>query len=177
VAAIGADSEGDCYDEWQRLGRSFDFLPVDDSSILVYENLAAPGVTFCKDACDVAPGCVFYQYHKEPEDPAKQCGLYFAPDPGEPNMRLAIKIDVEVYSVLPANADSSKIGRDLGLFTTNSVSECSKRCDMTEGCVLLVLTEVDQTTFACDLKGGELSTDYTTMYKVSGPAIGAWNLS
>ena len=179
MAAIGADSEGDCYDQWQRLGRSFDFLPVDDTSILTYQNLTVPGVTLCREACDTTSGCVFYQYNKQPEDPdpAKQCGLYIAPSPGDANMRLAIKIDVDVYSIFPADAGSSKIGKDLGLFTTSSVRECSKMCDLMEGCVLLVITEVDQTAFSCDLKGGDLSADYTTMYKVSGPSIGAWNLS
>jgi hypothetical protein len=178
-------------DEWQKLKKDFDYLPVNSSSIMTVQ----PGMFEFEDDCKYSctgSTCVFYQYSHL----SKTCAVYLAPEgsAADPIMTFAMKIDEGVYAVYRTNAAAKAIGTVLPVtesrslvtsVVTSSVSACVKLCDELEVCVGLFVTKasavLDGTsdsnsgTVSCELRSGSLSAEYSSKYRIAdGSNINRW---
>jgi hypothetical protein len=172
VAAPKSDSANDCYDQWQKLSKDYDFLPVASASMMTTADGTFATDGECKTECDTTEGCAFYQFDAADD----KCSLYMTPT-GPSDVAVGFKIDVGVYSVIPGNTESYMIGVAISTPNSPSVRDCVHECDKTEGCVALVITKVDASTFSCGMKSGALSADISSQYKVAGTNIGAWTFA
>jgi hypothetical protein len=170
VSAPKSDGANDCYDEWQNLQKDFDFLPVQAASMMTAGAGATEGE--CQASCDALEGCVFYQF----DGPASTCSHYIAPAGPATDVEVGFKIDTGVYSVIPGNVDSGKLGTTISAPTADSIRNCLHECDKVEGCVAVVITEEGPGAYRCGMKEGALSADVKSKYKVAGAKIGAWTL-
>jgi hypothetical protein len=170
VSAPKSDGVNDCYDQWQSLQKDYDYLPVEAASMMT----AGAGATeqACQDSCEATAGCAFYQF----DAAAPACSHYIAPAGPATNVEVGFKIDAGVYSVIPGDVDSGKIGTTISAPTADSIRNCLHECDKVEGCVAVVITEEGPGAYRCGMKQGALSADIKSKYKVAGAMIGAWTL-
>ena len=179
----------DCYDQWQKLKKDYDYLAVSVSINGTGDVMTAqPGMFEYEDDCRYSctgGSCVFYQYNGV----SKTCSTYLAPEgaAADPNMKMAMKMDEGYYAVYSANAaakasigDAIPITVDGSLVTsvvTSSVSGCVKRCDEVEGCVALFVTmPIDGgSSHSCELRSGALSAELKSKYRIAdGSNINRW---
>ena len=153
----GSDSTADCYDEWQKLKKDFDYLPVRvDATVMTSPSGPFAAEEDCKALC-ATDLCVFYQYSLD----TKECSLYNAPEASDadPTIRLGMKVDSGVYTVYASNAAArdnigavipvAVDGATANFIVTTTIEACMKRCDDVEGCVaLLIVTHWMETSTA-----------------------------
>jgi hypothetical protein len=174
----------DCYDEWQKLKKDYDYLPVAANATVM---TSAPGMFATEEDCRalcVSELCVFYQYSVS----LKECSLYNAPEEADVDItvRLGMKVDVGVYTVYASNEVAREHigtaipvavdGATANFIVTSTIEECMKKCDDVEGCVALLMTRnPGDGNVNCALRAGEVSFDMRSKYKISdGSSLNNW---
>ena len=178
-AMAGSSSDADCHDQWQKLKKDFDFLPVTDATLLTPQPGTYETEDDCRMMCDT--GCVFYQWNKE----TKVCSQHIAPANSDGTVRLGMKVDVGVYGVYASTAEAKATigevlpvtvdGASADFVVTPDVKTCMKRCDDIEGCVALFMTKTPENNINCRLKAGAISVTTRSKYRLSdGSTLNTW---
>lgn len=184
----GSDSTADCHDEWQRLRKDFDYLPVAAAAadaLLVVRPGSWAAEADCKLACGTAnPPCVFYQWNAN----SQQCAPHQPPAAATADAagngtaavsQIGMKIDVDLYAVYAATAVAVHIGESIppgtATVVVSSMQECTKKCDILESCVVVHVSSTEDGKFACGLRAGGLSPEHRSMYRLTdGSIINSW---